>query len=543
MKRRNKNAHCTWEHGSTRDIQNASKDHVLRLERRIKELEQNERLALENHNITSLDEIVKAAAHDASKVEDDHRQLQQNAENSLTYQSRKSSSNETGLNKKDDVPAPTSAMIGSIDDENPSKGFFGSSSAGSFISQVRKVVDQKLGPTKGNSLLSGSEATNFQTTQTITSPQGQKVISSLLPSRKQADILMATYWNAVYPLYPYLDKVETIQFYEKLWTSRDSSSTNEDFLCLLNLIFALSSQLDLENTPQQRRKSSQIFFERAQQFMNIWKTGSIQSIQALLILAQYLQSTNEPYQCWVFVGLAIRTAQSLGLHLAETGQQAGSPRKREILTRVWHGCILMDRVIAMTYGRPTMIEQSVATAVPLPNSIDDEYLSSDWTIQPRLPNQPSKIDFFIKSLKLYEIMHEILIGLYTPGREISNQSGENYFGICNQGVSELSILDIDRKLMEWENSIPPHLQRSKWDHVPNIFQNVINDNTIFFRQAVVLRQRYLVKVAPCSCFRSPVSGSFMFACFPCDQYYRPLHLRTSMIQTVCYRLEACCLDD
>jgi hypothetical protein len=71
------------------------------------------------------------------------------------------------------------------------------------------------------------------------------------------------------------------------------------------------------------------------------------------------------HQCWMVIGLAVRTAQSLGLHLPETSAQISSPRRQQMTRRFWYGCVLMDTTL-MTYGRPTMVKSHAATVVPLP---------------------------------------------------------------------------------------------------------------------------------------------------------------------------------
>ena len=62
---------------------------------------------------------------------------------------------------------------------------------------------------------------------------------------------------------------------------------------------------------------------------------SLQLIQVLLLSAEFLQSTDEPHQCWVAVGIAIRVAQSLGLRLNSTSEESQySQQAVELLRRV-----------------------------------------------------------------------------------------------------------------------------------------------------------------------------------------------------------------
>jgi hypothetical protein len=76
----------------------------------------------------------------------------------------------------------------------------------------------------------------------------------------------------------------------------------------------------------------------------------LELVQLLLLMGFYLQSTEKFSKCWNISGLAIRTAQDMGLHLnAEEALRRGfldaEPVQLdlEMRRRVWHGCVLLDR--------------------------------------------------------------------------------------------------------------------------------------------------------------------------------------------------------
>ena len=375
-----------------------------------------------------------------------------------------------------------SAMMGAVLDEPQSQGFFGGSSTGSFIKQVRKAIDNKIESPRGvepcNSIL---DQIHLSMLVTEGKPQRSSNLNYVLPPRQVADSLMTLYWKIVFPLYPYVDRFEIETAYQSLWRGQYDEPM---FLCVLNIIFALSCQLSDSIKPEQREASANIFFVRARETLdcNMWQAGSVQSVQAFLLLAQYLQSTNDPHQCWIVVGLAVRTAQSLGLHLPETSDRVSSPRIKELLRKVWHGCVLMDRFLSMTYGRPAMIGKRSAAAVPLPAAIDEHYLSGDPNGRESQPeNQPSILDFFIESLGLYRILNEILLNVYAADSQTGAtiDEWECFFPLRFDQERCFSVLDLDRALTLWERGLPRHLTEF----------NYLNSNEIHFRQAVVLRQR------------------------------------------------------
>ena len=116
------------------------------------------------------------------------------------------------------------------------------------------------------------------------------------------------------------------------------------FHCALNAIFALACQLAPASLLlNDRHGLSERFFLRSRDLLHIdvLDHGSLAMVQTLLIVTQYLQSTESPSRCWNSLGFACRLAQGLGLHVEDTlTVRAG--REREIRRRIWHGCNIMD---------------------------------------------------------------------------------------------------------------------------------------------------------------------------------------------------------
>ena len=80
--------------------------------------------------------------------------------------------------------------------------------------------------------------------------------------------------------------------------------------------------------------------------------------------------------------------------------------------RVWYDCVLMDTMLSMTYGRPTMIESYAATVAPLPLALD-EHLSRDTLLEHTQPNtHPTTMAFYVQALLLNKILHGILRAFY-----------------------------------------------------------------------------------------------------------------------------------
>ncbi|KAE8372401.1 fungal-specific transcription factor domain-containing protein [Aspergillus bertholletiae] len=321
------------------------------------------------------------------------------------------------------------AMMGAVEEERPTQGFFGSSSAASFMHQIKMAVDRRvISPYRRTSdtILGASHAPGLMGTR---SERPSSLQNYVLPPRKTADSLMGVYWSFVFPLYPLVDSIRLRAEYEKIWSGEPLESDESMLMCTFNVIFALACQLADVISPEEREASADAFFSRAKDLLqfNLWDTGSAALIQCLLLMAQYLQSTDSAHQCWIVTGLAIRNAQSLGLHLPQTIARLPSPQEQQLARKIWHGCVLMDRVISMTFGRPAMISKASCESVPLPATVDEEYISTASDIEVAQPaDRPSVMAFYAKSLELYEIMNDILLSLYKP---VPEESPEDIYDV------------------------------------------------------------------------------------------------------------------
>lgn len=246
------------------------------------------------------------------------------------------------ITPSDASPSVVDSMTTVREDGMVTGEYFGSSSAGSFTNQIKAAIDARLGSsTESKSVRS----TLFRSTLPLNGSGAGGQADYVLPARKQADHLTDLYWYYVDPLYPFLDRQKFEHSYRALFAGTSLDADERIFVSILNIIFALSTQLIESLPPDQRDSSSQGYFTRAQDLLqlSLWDTGSIELIQCLLIMSQYLQSTNNPHQTWMIVGSAVRIAQGLGLHLPETASELSNEPERDLVKRIWHGCILMDR--------------------------------------------------------------------------------------------------------------------------------------------------------------------------------------------------------
>lgn len=158
---------------------------------------------------------------------------------------------------------------------------------------------------------------------------------------------------------------------------------------------------------------------------DVLSTATIQNVQALLILSmsgdchsQFVP--NALSGLWIRLGTAIRMAQDLGLHRAESVKQ-----DLELRRRLWGACLICDRWTSLAYGHPYMIDVQDCDA-RLPSSGDENNLYMDELV------------------RLSVILGRVLKAIYSP-------SG---LAFTTDEVLNQLLQDIE----DWQSSLPESLK-------------------------------------------------------------------------------------
>lgn len=176
--------------------------------------------------------------------------------------------------------------------------------------------------------------------------------SSLLPNRRLADNFLESFWRFVHPLYPIVNRAKIEGSYQYLWSPLEDKrgsgvphSETKVFWSTMNIIFALGCQFSNLVEPSQQAVLGSQFYRRSQDIYLefILDAATIESVQLLLLASVYLQSTQHASRCWNTLGLAIRAAQAIGLHLEHHHADCENQLEREIGRRVWYNCVILDR--------------------------------------------------------------------------------------------------------------------------------------------------------------------------------------------------------
>jgi hypothetical protein len=195
------------------------------------------------------------------------------------------------------------------------------------------------------------------------------VFGMTIPSRPEADTLVESYWTWTHSLYPFIHRPSFEERYKSIWypcvqtghenhncslPKRNLYADTSDrlFYTMLNMIFALGAHFSPNTDPKNRVYVSHSFYERGKKLIDIelLANGVLALVQTLLLTGQYLQSTEMSNSCWNIVGLAVRVAQSIGLHHDPKNCDQGCCSSQsfdqielEMRRRNWAGCVMLDR--------------------------------------------------------------------------------------------------------------------------------------------------------------------------------------------------------
>lgn len=96
---------------------------------------------------------------------------------------------------------------------------------------------------------------------------------------------------------------------------------------------------------------------------------------------------------------------------------------------------------------------------------------------------PEYYSFFVRSVRLYEIIHKTMIAFYSPtqaGRSKDKEAHSDSESVDGEDEDLDRVVQLDRCISRWESKLPDHL---RWDLLES------NRDEIARRQTVILRMR------------------------------------------------------
>ncbi|ORZ28794.1 fungal-specific transcription factor domain-domain-containing protein [Lobosporangium transversale] len=289
----------------------------------------------------------------------------------------------------------------------------------------------------------------------------------ILPSPDVMDHLLSIHFRFVHPVLPILHQRS---LYEQIH-QREYSPPH-----LLFAILGLSSRFSdnpIFRTPQPGtdRPPCTVFYERAKQLIKEeYDHSQIRTVQALLLMSIQQMGFCESQRAWLYVGMAIRMAQDLGLNKDLPEQDQVRDRlSAELRKRTWWSCYVVERLICAGLGRPlTITQQDCETGYPQSdNTSHHEKVESE-----ALYTEPiSLIPNFVHLIALSRIQGNIM--QFIKARAVQcdeyNDGHPSVLNVVSEGnghhvdISPAAFSVLDKSLTEWRQQLPESLQNPTSD--------------------------------------------------------------------------------
>jgi hypothetical protein len=185
--------------------------------------------------------------------------------------------------------------------------------------------------------------------------------------------------------------------------------------------------------------------------MDITDCRDTVSLQAILFMILFLQSSSNLSTCYSYIGIALRSACRLGMH--RNVSDRFNPIERETRRRVFWVIRKMDTYVAALLGFPRMLsEDDIDQDLPL--EVDDECLTKDGI----LPMPEGKISVYAASnahTRLMGILSKVIKYIYPiKGVEqaVHPTSSQTYV------ISHARIKEVEGDLKDWLDKLPMALR-------------------------------------------------------------------------------------
>ena len=209
---------------------------------------------------------------------------------------------------------------------------------------------------------------------------GLPEVISVLPSKDQADLLVAAYFDIVDPVYPFLHRRTFYSDYELFWAlpMEEKGQTDASLIALHYAVYALGTQF-MQFTPlEERSQTAEFYCSAANQALRVYSylnRTSMRAIQAMLLMSYFLMNDNHVSDAYAWAGIHLRQSYAMRLHRdPEIVVPEASVLEKQQRRKLWQAVFFHDTFLTMVLKLPPMATHS---DVPVESLSDENELSND----------------------------------------------------------------------------------------------------------------------------------------------------------------------
>ncbi|KAJ5642674.1 hypothetical protein N7490_006674 [Penicillium lividum] len=285
------------------------------------------------------------------------------------------------------------------DEKLQAMGFVGEHSEMAWLYRLKRDLDQdNTTPNSDSPDRPSISSVNYFQDDFQTSVLDEVDLSAR-PPQHVAGQLVDDYFHTVHPTFPIIGRTTFLAQYNSYYTN-PNVQPGKRWLAVLNFIFAISARhsLLMGLPPHPEVESYLVYFTRA------WRLGinvallshpNLQQVQVEGLTAFYLLSVGQINRSWIILGVAIRSAVTMGLNLRSESNTIGHLSK-EIRYRLWWALFMLDTVLCVMTGRPPSTSETFcSTPLPLPYT-EEEF--SDERVMRLITDQQCRNTFMASLL-------------------------------------------------------------------------------------------------------------------------------------------------
>lgn len=322
-------------------------------------------------------------------------------------------------------------------------GYLGSSSASSLLQDI--ACQLPISHIAGLSGAAIAISPNPPSHHSASSPSSQKFDRPDLASAAAVNLLIDAYflfYNTSYPI------VHEKSFRAKAATDWRHNKKQSTWSVVYYMVLAIGHYVSATiSTPRMPSP----FYNAARSRMSIamLESGSLETLQAFLLMGNYLQKRDRPNTGYNLIGIACRIAFGLGLHREPPNAVDNMlhERRRQLFWTVY----CFESGFNITTGRPpSVIEGFIDTR--LPRNVDDNdcSLTSGAVLEVDHPTPYSAINAQAQLAKVADAIYGEFLMAKTRGAKISYQIADSF----------------ERALSTWREHLPYYFTSP---NVPNWF--------------------------------------------------------------------------
>ncbi|KAK5214051.1 Gypsy retrotransposon integrase-like protein 1 [Exophiala xenobiotica] len=232
------------------------------------------------------------------------------------------------------------------------------------------------------------------------------------------------------------------------------------FLPLIYVVMAvggLFSKSEDDNATLDRRGYKEAieqgyqYFNTAKQMLDITDCRDLVTIQAIVFMIVFLQSTAKLPVCYAYIGIAMRACCRLGLH--RNIPNRFNPIELEERKRIFWLVRKLDSYVGAVLGLPQMLSDDDIDQ-ELPTEVDDEYITAEG-IRPMPTSTFPLLKATNAHTRLTNILRKVVRYIYPVKGVTGGGKADSRYSISHKRIREL-----ERDLQTWMDQLPTELRPS-----------------------------------------------------------------------------------